>query len=166
MYEFFEAQKLDYVAGMAKNAWLTALAKPLMAVARSDFNAWQQTGRRHDEGVWQAWIWPHERRVFLEVAVAAHFGRKPKDNPCFVVTSLNTTPRRVCKAVYCARGDAGNRLKELDLGLQIDRASCVGFLANPLRVFMRAAAAPASTPIIRLRSRRTMPLLTSAGTVE
>ena len=92
--------------------------------------------------------------------------RKPKDNPRFVVTSLNTTPQSVCKAVYCARGDAGNRLKELDLGLHIDRASCVGFLANPLRVFMRTAAAPASTPTIRLRSRRTMPLLTGAGTVE
>ena len=79
-----------------------------------------------------------------------HFGRKPKDNPCFVVTSLNTTPRCVCKAVYCARGDAGNRLKELDLGLQIDRASCVGFLANLLRVLMRAAAATGDDPHQRL----------------
>ena len=31
LYAFFEAQKLEYVVGMAKNAWLKSLAEPLMA---------------------------------------------------------------------------------------------------------------------------------------
>ena len=94
------------------------------------------------------------------------FGRKPTDNPCIVVTGLNTTPRHVYEAVYCARGDAGNRLKELDLGPEIDRTSCTRFLTSPLRVLMRAAAPTGDGPNRRLRSRRTMPLLTGAGTVE
>ena len=42
--------------------------------------------------------------------------------------------------MYCARGDAENRLKELKLGLEIDRTSCTRFLANQFRVLMTAAA--------------------------
>ena len=40
LYEFFEAQKLEYVVGMAKNAWPMSLAGPLLAEARSDLDAW------------------------------------------------------------------------------------------------------------------------------
>ena len=46
LYEFFEVHKLDYVVGMAKNAWLTSLAEPLMAEVRSDFEAGQQCQRQ------------------------------------------------------------------------------------------------------------------------
>ena len=42
-------------------------------------------------------------------------------------------------AVYCARGDAENRIKELK-ALQIDRTSCQAFSANQLRVLLTAAA--------------------------
>ena len=86
--------------------------------------------------------------------VAAHYGDKPKDSPRFVVTSLKTTPRHVYKAVYCARGDAENRLKELelDLGLEIDRTSCTRFLANQLPLLTRAAAAKGDDPHQKLEA--------------
>ena len=48
--------------------------------------------------------------------------------------------RHAAERVYCARGDAENRLKELKLGLEIDRTSCTRFLANQFRVPMTAAA--------------------------
>ena len=41
LYEFFEAQRLDQVVGMAKNTWLRPLGEPLMAEVRSDFEARQ-----------------------------------------------------------------------------------------------------------------------------
>ena len=47
LYAFFEAHKLEYVVGLAKNAGLTALAELLMAEARSDFEAGQQTTGRY-----------------------------------------------------------------------------------------------------------------------
>ena len=37
LYAFFEAQRLEYVVAMAKNAFLETLAEPLMAEVRSDF---------------------------------------------------------------------------------------------------------------------------------
>ena len=49
-------------------------------------------------------------------------------------------PKRIYQEIYCARGDAENRIKELKYGLEIDRTSCTDFLANQLRVLMTAAA--------------------------
>jgi hypothetical protein len=165
LYEFFEAHKLDYVVGMAKNAWLTALAEPLMAEVRSDFEPGQQTSRRYGECAYQAGSWPHERRVIVKAEVTAHFGRQPKDNPRFVVTNLKTTPRHVYEAVYCARGDVENRLKELKLGLEIDRTSCTSFLANQLRVLMSAAAYVLMQEL-RLKARRTGCARAQVGTLR
>ena len=154
LYAFFEAQKLDYVVGMAKNAWLKSLAEPLMAEARCDFEAGQQPSRRYGECAYQAGSWPHERRVIVKAEVTAHVGRQPKDNPRFVVTNLKSTPRHVYEAVYCARGDVENRLKELKLGLEIDRTSCRRFLANQFRVLLTAAAYVLMQEL-RLKARRT-----------
>ena len=47
LYEFFEARKLGYVVGMAKNPVLERLAEPLMAEVRADFETLQQTTHRH-----------------------------------------------------------------------------------------------------------------------
>lgn len=69
LYEFFEAQKLEYVVGMAKNARLTDLAEPLMAEVRSDFEAGQETTRRYGECAYQAGSWSHERRVIVKAEV-------------------------------------------------------------------------------------------------
>ena len=154
MYEFFEAQKLEYVVGMANNAWLTPLAEPLVAEVRSNFEAGQETTRRYGECAYQAGSWPHEPRVIVKAEVTAHIARQPKDNPHFVVANLKTTPRHVYEDVYCARGDVENRLKELKLGLEIDRSSCTRFLANQLRVLMGAAAYVLMQEL-RLKARRT-----------
>ena len=53
-----------------------------------------------------------------------------------------------------ARGDAGNRIKELKDGLQIDRTSCTSFHANQLRVLMSAGAYVLMKEL-RLKAKRT-----------
>jgi hypothetical protein len=57
-----------------------------------------------------------------------------------VVTNLKASPRHLYEAIYCARGDIENRIKELHHGLEIDRTSCSRFLANQLRGLLTAAA--------------------------
>ena len=95
LYEFFEANKLDYVVGMAKNATLSRLDEPLMAEVRSDFEARRETTRWYGESTYRARSWPHERRVIVRAEITNHFGRGPKDNPRFVITNLKSTPRHV-----------------------------------------------------------------------
>ena len=140
LYEFFEAERLEYVVCMAQNAVLKRFAEPLMVPIREALEAGEEPVARFGECVYKARSWDHERRVIIKADMAIHPGRKPKDNPRFIVTNLKTSPKFIYKKVYCVRGDMENRIKELKDGLEIDRTSCTSFKANQLRVLMTAAA--------------------------
>ncbi|MDA1300248.1 MAG: IS1380 family transposase [Proteobacteria bacterium] len=139
LYAFFEAQGLEYVVGMGKNSVLLQLAEPAMDVIRADADN-DIESICYDEARYAASSWPHERRVIIKGQITYHEGRKPKENPRFVITNVKGSPQHIYEKIYCARGDAENRIKELKDGLQIDRTSCTSFLANQLRVLLTAAA--------------------------
>ena len=84
--------------------------------------------------------WPHERRVIVKAEVTTHFSRQPKNNPRFLITNLKTTPNTSTSACIAPGAMPKIVLKELKLGLEIDRTSCTRFLANQFRVLMTAAA--------------------------
>jgi len=92
--------------------------------------------------------------VIVKAEVVRHPGREPKENPRFVVTNLAQTPKWIYERIYCERGDAENRIKELQLGLEMDRTSCSSFWANQLRVLLTAAAYVLMQEL-RLRAART-----------
>ncbi len=140
LYEFFEAERMEYVVCMGKNPILLRLAEPLMAPLREALEAGEDIIPRFGECQYGARSWQCQRRVIIKANIALHPGRIPKDNPRFIVTNLKTTPKFIYQKVYCARGDIENRIKELKLGLEIDRTSCTSFKANQLRVLMTAAA--------------------------
>ena len=141
VFAFLEAQpRLDYVIAMAKNAVLERYAEPAMLVARA--RTWRSEQTEHvytETNEYQAGTWNHARRVVIKAEVVRLADREPRDNPRFVVTNMRQTPRFLYEKVYCARGDAENRIKELK-ALQIDRTSCQTFSANQLRVLLTAAA--------------------------
>lgn len=139
LYEFFEAQGLEYIVGMAKNPVLLGLAEPAMTVVRTDADQDIET-ICYDEARYAAGSWSHERRVIIKGQITYHGGRHPKENPRFVITNVKGSPQHIYEKIYCARGDAENRIKELKDGLQIDRTSCTRFMANQLRVLLTAAA--------------------------
>ena len=139
LYAFFEAQGLEYVVGMGKNSVLLKLAEPAMGVVRVDSDSNIET-ICYDEAHYAAGSWPHKRRVIIKGQMTYHEGRKPKENPRFIITNVKGSPQHIYEKIYCARGDAENRIKELKDGLQIDRTSCTSFKANQLRVLLTAAA--------------------------
>lgn len=65
--------------------------------------------------------------------------RGPRLNARFVVTNLVGKAKRIYERVYCARGDAENRIKEL-FDVAFDRTSCSRFAANQFRVLLATAA--------------------------
>lgn len=140
LYEFFKAEDLDYVVCMAQNAVLKGLCQPLLAPVHEALARGEAIEATFGEATYQARSWSHEQRLVMKVDVAFHPLRDPKVNPRFIVTNLTDTPEHVYRTVYCARGDAENRIKELKAGLAIDRTSCTSFLANQLRVLIAAAA--------------------------
>ena len=139
LYEFFESEGLEYVVSMAKNTVLLDMAESAMNIVRQDADNDIET-ICYDEGQYAAHTWSRERRVIIKGQITYHAGREPKENPRFVITNLKGSPQHIYEKIYCARGDVENRIKELKLGLQIDRTSCTSFAANQLRVLMTAAA--------------------------
>ena len=138
--EFLEDAGLLYVVAMAKNSVLERFAEPLMKRARSLSRLSAQTERVYGQRRYRARRWNGWRRVIIKAEVTRLEGRESRDNPRFVITNLPGAPRRIYEKVYCERGDVENRIKELHLGLQIDRTSCTRFWANQFRVLMTAAA--------------------------
>lgn len=152
--EFLDDANLHYVVAMAKNAVLGRRAEPLLKKARRMARTTGQTQRLYGQCRYRARRWNRTRRVIIKAEVTRLEGREPKDNPRFVVTNLEDAPRRLYERIYCERGDIENRIKELHLGLEIDRTSCTCFWANQLRVLMTAAAY-ALMQELRLRAART-----------
>ena len=139
LFEFLEAQQVEYLVAMASNARLAKRAGRLMGKARMLSKASGATEHLYGETRYAARKWNRQRRVIIKAEVVRHPGRAPKNNPRFVVTNLPDAPATVY-GLYCQRGDMENRLKELHHGLEMDRTSCSRFLANQFRVLLTLAA--------------------------
>jgi len=140
MFEYLEAEGVEYVVAMAENKVLKRFAEPLMNKARRLSKQSGATEHLYGECRYAAKSWNRERRVIFKAEVVRLGSREPRDNARFVVTNLRRVPQRVYEAVYCQRAHIENRIKELLYGLAIDRTSCTSFWANQLRVLLTAAA--------------------------
>lgn len=139
LLEALEELGVKYVVGLPSNARLNKWAKRLLPRVRRLARESGESEREFHETFYAARSWPHERRVILKAEAIPYEGREMKSNSRFVVTNLRHKPERVYE-IYCGRGDAENRIKELKCDLSIDRTSCTSFVANQVRVVMTAAA--------------------------
>lgn len=140
MFEFLEAQRVEYVVAIAANSTLLKMAEPHLIQARLAAALESQSARRYAFLNYQAGTWPHPRCVVLKAEVLVQPGREDKDNPRFVVTNLPNAAYFLYEEIYCARGDSENRIKELNLSLGLGRTSCSAFSANQFRVLLVWAA--------------------------
>lgn len=137
---------VDYVVGLAKNRRLEPEIAIEMAEAAREAQAKGTAARRFREFQYAtrtSWSW--ERRVIgkAEALPPAEAGRAAKENPRFIVTSLpaETHPARyLYEHLYCARGEAENRVKEHKLHLFSARCSSNLFGANTLRFYLSTFA--------------------------
>ena len=139
----FDAWGIDYIVGLQKNVtleWRAAIAMHALAEAHEATGTKQ---RLIDDFTYAARSWDCERRV---IARLEHDGQGA--NPRFVVTSLSGDATVLYERLYCARGEAENRIKEAQLDLFGRRASCSRFAANQLRLLL---ATLAYTLVINLR---------------
>src|SRR5689334_12874070 len=131
-----EANRVDYVFGLARNSRLEKMIAGELAAAGEAALATGQAARRFKELRYRTRdSWSCERRV---VAKAEH--TREKENPRFVVTSLQDEPRALYEDLYCARGEMENRIKECQLDLFADRTSAKTMRANQLRLWLASMA--------------------------
>jgi Transposase DDE domain group 1 len=140
LFDFLDAERVEYVVAMAENPVLKRFAEPLMRKVRRLSKRSGETEHLYGECRYAAGSWSRERRVIFKAEVVRLEEREPRDNARFVVTNLRRVPQGVYEAVYCQRANIENRIKELHYGLAIDRTSCTSFWANQLRVMLTAAA--------------------------
>ena len=134
-----EAHRVDFLFGLARNERLTAAIETELAEARRESTRTGRAARRFKEFMWSTRdSWSRDRRVIAKAEIT---GGAP--NPRFVVTSLQAREvgaQRLYEAIYCARGEMENRIKECQLDLFADRTSAATMRANQLRLWFAAMA--------------------------
>jgi hypothetical protein len=134
-----EANRVDYVFGLARNARLEAEIAPDMARARVAAERTGKAARRFKDFRWCTLdSWSRYRRVIGKAEWT-----QGEANPRFVVTSLMGQAidgRRLYEVIYCARGEMENRIKECQLDLFADRTSAATMRANQLRLWFASFA--------------------------
>src|ERR1700760_2462658 len=134
-----EANRVDYVFGLARNPRLTAEIATEMAAACLDSLRTGRAARRFKDFMWSTLdSWSRYRRVVGKAEVTGG-----ETNPRFVVTSLKSrevAAQHLYEAIYCARGEMENRIKECQLDLFADRTSAATMRANQLRLWFASMA--------------------------
>ena len=135
MFNWCDTHDIGYIVGIGKNKRLLEGAADLIDQGREQFIETGQKQRLFHDIEYAADTWKYARRVIVK---AEHNAKGA--NPRFVVTNLSGEGGQLYDQVYCARGEAENRIKEQQLDLFADRTSCTNWFPNQLRVLLSAMA--------------------------
>jgi DDE family transposase len=134
-----EANRVDFLFGLARNERLEAAIRDEMMQASLDSLRTGRAARRFKDFTWSTLdSWSRNRRVIGKAEVT-----RAEANPRFVVTSLKASEvaaQHLYEVIYCARGEMENRIKECQLDLFADRTSAATMRANQLRLWFAAMA--------------------------
>jgi hypothetical protein len=134
-----EANRVDYLFGLARNTRLVAEIAPELAAATDESRQTGKAARRFRDFQWRTLdSWSRSRRVVGKAEVT-----QGDTNPRFVVTSLTydeAETRHLYEKLYCARGEMENRIKECQMDLFADRTSTGTMRANQLRLWFASMA--------------------------
>jgi hypothetical protein len=160
-----EANRVDYLLGLARNERLqAAIAAELVAASVESLQTGKPARRFKDFRYATLDSWSRERRVIGKAEVTGG-----EANPRFVVTSLTPAEagaRHLYEAIYCARGEMENRIKECQLDLFADRTSAATMRANQLRLWFAAMAYVLLCALRRIGLAHTQFAQATCGTIR
>jgi hypothetical protein len=160
-----EVNRVDYLFGLARNARLVGEIETEMAHARIESETSGKPARRFRDFKWSTLdSWSRVRRV---IGKAEWTGGEA--NPRFIVTSLKPAEveaRHLYEAIYCARGEMENRIKECQLDLFADRTSAATVRANQLRLWFASAAYVLLCALRRIGLAHTQFAAATCGTIR
>jgi hypothetical protein len=176
-----EANRVDFVFGLARNPRLVAELEADLAGAAAEHAATGQAARRFKEFFYATLgSWSRARRV---IGKAEHLAKGA--NPRFIVTSLPASAidgRVLHERVYCARGDMENRIKEQgsrpgwgagrqprsgrEPDLFADRTSAATMRAKQLRLWFASFAYVLLEALRRIGLRHTQFQDATCGTIR
>jgi hypothetical protein len=160
-----EANRVDYVFGLARNARLAGEIETEMTAARTAAEKTAKPARRFRDFRWSTLkSWSRARRVIGKAEWT-----RGEANPRFIVTSLTPAEidaRRLYETIYCARGEMENRIKECQLDLFADRTSTATMAANQLRLWFSGFAYVMLCGLRRIGLAHTQFATATCGTIR
>jgi len=160
-----EANRVDYVFGLARNERLSGEIEAEMEQARAQAEASGRSARRFRDFRWATLkSWSRTRRVIGKAEWT-----QGKANPRFIVTSLPARlvdARRLYEDIYCARGEMENRIKECQMDLFADRTSAATMRANQLRLWFASFAYVLLCALRRIGLAHTQFATATCGTIR
>jgi hypothetical protein len=170
-----EDNRVDYVFGLARNKRLEQrLADALDEARRLSEETTSQAATQEASGKparvfrdfpWSTRdSWSRRRRV---IGKAEWTGDKA--NPRFIVTSLKPDDwpaQALYEELYCARGEAENRIKECQLDLFADRTSTATMAANQPRLWFASFAYVLICALRRIGLAQTRLAVATCGTIR
>jgi hypothetical protein len=140
VYDYCEAEQLDYVLGYASNAVLqraTATALADLELYYRFYSHRESHVQRFEEmRDYQADGWSVPRRVIAKVEITPQGSQRR-----FVVTNLTERPAVIYRHIYVQRGAVPEQpIGELKNGLRCERLSACGFCANAFRLLVHTLA--------------------------
>jgi len=159
-----EMNRVDYVFGLARNERLEEILSDSMVEATRECVATGKAARVFKDFRYRTLdSWSADRRV---IGKAEHTLQGP--NPRFVVTSIRPgkmAARPLYEELYCARGEAENRIGE-QFELFADRTSSATMAANQLRLYFSAMAYTLIDALRRLALKHTQLAKAAAQTIR
>jgi hypothetical protein len=160
-----EANKVQYVLGLAGNRRLLARIAPEMRKAkRKSKRTGQQARVFADFDYRTRQSWSAKRRVIGK----AEWTRS-EANPRFIVTNIHAAfgaARFLYEDVYCQRGEMENRLKECQGDLFADRTPAPTMRANQLRLWLASFAYILMCAVRRIGLAGTKLAAATCGTIR
>jgi hypothetical protein len=135
IFDFLEAEDLEYIIGIGTNSVLKRYSAELLRQAQVAFDAVERTETFYGSSPYKAGKWKRERRAVYKAEVVSYPDRDPRDNVRYVITNM-PQPSETIFDFYYARCDMENRIKELKCALHLQRTSCHRFEANQFRVLL------------------------------
>ena len=160
-----EANRVDFVFGLARNARLVAEIGAELAQAEAEAAVTGKPARCFKDFRYATLdSWSLRRRVIGKAEWT-----NGEANPRFIVTSLSkaeTNGRFLYEKVYCARGEMENRIKECQGDLFADRTSTATMRANQLRLWLASFAYVLMCAIRRIGLAHTQFAEATCGTIR
>jgi hypothetical protein len=164
-----EANKVDYLFGLARNSRLVERIHIELAWAEDEAERTGKPARRFADFRWTTRnSWSRRRRIVAKAEWMPGRGENGA-NPRFVVTSLpakDLDARTLYERLYCARGDMENRIKECQLDLFADRTSAATMRANQLRLWFASMAYVLLAALRRIALAHTRLAKATCGTLR
>jgi len=160
-----ETNSVDYIFGLARNTRLVAEIAEELVEAKAESAITALPARRFKDFVWRTRnSWSCRRRV-----IAKAEWTQSEANPRFIVTTLTEQDgdgQKLYEALYCARGEMENRIKECQLDLFADRTSTATMRANQLRLWFASMAYVLVESVRRLGLQVTELANATCGTIR